>query len=352
MKRTIKLALVLTLLASLFLPQIALAQGPQGDKLVLGGSYTLQSGESLNGNLVVLGGSVDLQENSNLNGNVLLAGGSLQVGGKVTGNILATGGSVNLAGSAVVSGDISTLGATLNRAPGAQVFGNINNGFSGPAEITVPGAVQVPNAILHTEVNIIVQTFLFFLRAFLWAALAILVVLFLPRHVEQVAQAAVVQPLISAGLGVLTAVILPLVLLLVAITIIGIPVSLLGVLALVVTWAFGIVVLGLEVGKRLAQMLKVDLAAPVMAGAGTFILILVMNGIKVAIPCIGWIFTALVGCLGLGAVLLTRYGTQPYLPAGPQTMVPVDRDWTSGPPMPPTPPTPPTAAGQDQPPVV
>jgi cytoskeletal protein CcmA (bactofilin family) len=347
MKRTIKLALLLVLLVSLFLPQVALAQGPQGDKLVLGGSYTLHSAESLNGNLIVLGGSVDLQQDSVLNGNILLAGGSLQVDGKVTGNILATGGSINLASSAVVSGDISTLGATLNRAPGAQVFGNINNGLSGPAEITVPGNIQVPNTILHTEVNIIVQTFLFFLRAFLWAALAILVVLFLPRQVDQVSQAAVAQPLISAGLGVLTAVILPLVLVLVAITIIGIPVSLLGVLALVVTWAFGIVVLGLEVGKRLAQMLKVDLAVPVMAGAGTFILVLVMNGIKVAIPCIGWIFAALIGCLGLGAVLLTRYGTQPYPPAGSQTMAPVD--WTPSPPLPPAPPTP---GGQDQPPVV
>jgi cytoskeletal protein CcmA (bactofilin family) len=349
MKRTIKLALLLVLLASLLLPQVAMAQGPQGDKLVLGGSYTLHSGESLNGNLVVLGGSVDLQQNSTLNGNVLLAGGSLQVNGNVTGNILATGGSVNLDSNAVVSGDISTLGATLNRSPGAQVFGNINNGLSGPAEITVPGTVQVPNAILHSEVNIIVLTFLFFLRAFLWAALAILVVLFLPRQVEQVSQAAVGQPLISAGLGVLTAVILPLVLVLVAITIIGIPVSLLGVLALVVTWAFGIVVLGLEVGKRLGQMLKVDLAAPVMAGAGTFILILVMNGVKVAIPCIGWIFAALVGCLGLGAVLLTRYGTQPYPPAGPQALMPAEQDWTPSPPMPPTPPA---TSGPDQPPVV
>jgi cytoskeletal protein CcmA (bactofilin family) len=349
MKRTIKLALLLALLVGLLSPQVALAQGPQGDKLVLGGAYTLQSGESLNGNLIVLGGVVDLQQNSTLNGNVLLAGGSLHVDGKVTGNILATGGSINLDSNAVVSGDISTLGAALNRSPGAQVFGNINNGFSGPAEITVPGTVQVPNAIVHAEVNIIVQTFLFFLRAFLWAALAILVMLFLPRQVEQVEQAAMAQPLISVGLGVLTAVILPLVLLLAAITIIGIPVSLLGVLAFIVTWAFGIVVLGLEVGKRLAQVLNVDLAAPVVAGAGTFILILVMNGVKVVIPCIGWIFAALVGCLGLGAVLLTRFGTQPYPPAGPQAMLPVDRDWTPGPPASPAPPA---TGGQDQPPVV
>ena len=188
------------------------------------------------------------------------------------------------------------------------------------------------------------------MRAFLWAALAVLVVLFLPRQVEQVSHAVVAQPVISAGLGVLTAVILPIILLLVAITIIGIPVSLLGVLALVISWAYGIVVLGLEVGKRLAQMLKVDLAAPVVAGAGTFILVLVMNGVKVAIPCVGWIFAALVGCLGLGAVLLTRYGTQPYPPLVSQAMLPPAEDWTPGPPTPPAPPaTPPAAEEQDQP---
>ena len=100
MKRSITLALLLVLLLSLLLPQIALAQGPQGDKLVLGGSYTMHAGESLNGNLVVLGGTVDLQQNSTLNGNILLAGGSLHVDGKVTGNILATGGSIALASNA------------------------------------------------------------------------------------------------------------------------------------------------------------------------------------------------------------------------------------------------------------
>lgn len=348
MRRTLMWAFLLVLLAALVLPQTALAQGPQGDKLVLGGSYTLHTGETLNGNLVVLGGTVDLQQGSTLSGNVLLAGGSLQVGGQVTGNILATGGSVNLASSAVVNGDISTLGASLNRSPGAQVFGNINNGFSGPGEITIPGTVQVPNTFLRSEFNFVIETFLFFLRAFLWAALAILVVLFLPRQVEQVSHAAVAQPLIAVGLGVLTAVILPLILVLVAITIIGIPVTLLGLLALVASWAYGIVVLGLEVGKRLAQMLKIDLAVPVMAGAGTFILILVMNGVKVAIPCLGWIFAALVGCLGLGAVLLTRYGTQPYPPLASQAIVPPAEGWTPGPPPPPTPPSAP--GGQDLPP--
>ena len=43
-----------------------------------------------------------------------------------------------------------------------------------------------------------------------------------------------------------------------------------------------------------------------------FLLALVVDATGQFIPCIGWIFPALVAVIGIGALILTRFGTQSY----------------------------------------
>jgi hypothetical protein len=327
-----KLFLLIILIFALAWPQVALAQGPSGDKYVFGGSYTLRDGETLDGSLYVLGGTATLEEGSRVNGDVMLAGGTLRVGGRVEGDILATGGQVSVESTAYVNGDVTTLGANLDREPGAQITGEVNNGVTGPYHFNLPGGVRMPRFDIRFNPLWVALSIL--LWAFLWAALAILVVLFLPRQAERVAQAAVTQPLVAGGLGLLTAVVVPLLLVIVAITLIGIPISLLGALLLIVTWSFGLIALGTEVGKRLAQIFNQEWALAVAAGVGTFLLVFVVNSISKLVPCFGWLAPALVGVLGLGAVLLTRFGTQGYPPSAPMYPAPVTGDVP--PPPPPT----------------
>ena len=334
MKLASKLILLGVLLAGLLWPQVALAQGPSGDKYVFGGTYTLSSGQTLNGNLYVFGGIATIEDGATVDGNAMLMGGTLKLNGRVTGDVVATGGLVDLGNTAVVDGDVNTAAAHLNQALGAEIHGSINNSAGGPFQFNFPGG-GVPN--IGVNFNPLWDGLWFLFRSFLWAALAILVVLFLPRQTNQVAQAAVAQPLISGGLGLLTVVIVPLLLIVVAITIIGIPVSLLGLLALVIVWGFGIVALGTEVGKRMAEMFKQEWALAVKAGVGTFILVVVADGLARLIPCIGWTIPALLGIVGVGAVLLTRFGTQPYPPAA--LALPASGSWPPAPPVAPPAPT-------------
>jgi hypothetical protein len=336
MKTTTKLFFVIALLAVLAWPHVALAQGQQGDKYVLGGTYTLASGETLNGNLFVFGGIATLENGSQVNGDVMLAGGTLRVSGEIQGNIVATGGLISLNSTAVVTGDVNTIAANLERASGARVDGKVNSGTTGPIEIPgIPGVIRVPEAqSLRFITSPIVTGFWYFFRSFLWAALAVLVSLFLHRQTERVAQAMVAQPLIAGGIGLLTTVVFPLLLILIAITLIGIPVSFLGAILLVIAWGFGVIAVGTEVGKRIAKLLQQEWALAVSAGIGTFILTLVVNGIGF-IRCVGWVAPAIVGMLGLGAVILTRFGTQsypPYATVVPAAPVP---DWPPAPPAPP-----------------
>jgi hypothetical protein len=104
-----------------------------------------------------------------------------------------------------------------------------------------------------------------------------------------------------------------------------------------IAWIFGLIALGMEVGKRLAELAKQEWAPAVSAGLGTFVLIFVLNGLDMLIPCAGWVFPALAGMLGLGAVLLTRFGMQDY----PLLITPSMPPAPSAPPSPPAPPAPP-----------
>jgi hypothetical protein len=136
--------------------------------------------------------------------------------------------------------------------------------------------------------------------------------LFLPKSTERIGHVGIKQAPVSGGVGCLTVVILPIILVITAITIIGIPITILLSVVFVLVGIYGVIALGTETGKRLAVMLKVDWALAVSAGAGTFLLWLVVEGLNWIIPCVGGIPMFLVSLVGIGAVLLTRFGTRDY----------------------------------------
>ncbi|HSF80473.1 MAG TPA: polymer-forming cytoskeletal protein [Anaerolineales bacterium] len=310
MRLILKLALGLLLLIALAWPQTARAEGLLDDEVVFGGTFRLESGETLDGNLIILGGIATLEEGSILTGNVVLLGGTVQAAGVIQSNVVGLGGLVSLADTAVVEGNVTSIGAHVDQAEGAQVEGDITDAVRGPLTFTFPGGVEVPR--IDFGFTPVFDLMWFVLKVFLWAALAVLAVLFLPAHTKRVSEAAVGQPLVAGGLGLLSVVVLPLAAIILAITIIMIPAVLILVLLVGLAWAFGLIALGLEVGNRIEKLLNQEWVAAVSAGVGTFVLMLVLNGLDVVIPCVGWVIPALAGFVGLGAVLLTRFGTQNY----------------------------------------
>jgi hypothetical protein len=338
MKYSTRLILIISLIILvLALPGTAFAKSVHEDEVVFGGSFTLRDGETLTGNLLVFGGNASLEDGSLVNGDVILMGGNVQAAGEIDGNIVTFGGNINLTDTAVVTGDVSTIGGNVDQAPGATIEGQVRDQARGP--FFIPGGVRVPNIEAFSPFRFFVDLVWFLFLTFLFAALAVLVVMFLPRQVERTAQTAVQSPLVAGGVGLLTAIVAPLLLVILAITILLIPVSLLGFLLLVIAWAFGLIALGTEVGRRLETSLNQNWTPAVSAGIGTFILVLVTNGIG-KIPCVGWIAPFLVGILGLGAAVLTRFGTasyplSPVVYSGPlQPPEPLRGDWPPAPPAP------------------
>jgi hypothetical protein len=306
-------ALLLTVLIISLLPITAYAASPAD--VVIGNSYTLESGKVLNDDLLIVGGSVNLMTGSTVNGSVIVFGGSLNAAGTIDGDLAVFGGTVNLTSTFVINGDLITAGAAVNRDPAAQINGQIYTGGNTP-NLVLPGGLNLPNLVSNFNPlpNLLFRMGSFFVSIFLWALVAMVVAMFIPIHLTRTSQTALTQPIISGGLGCLTIIVVPVVLVILAITICLIPVALIGAFILAIAWVFGMVALGLEVGKRIGGMFKQEWHPAISAGVGTLALMVVLSGLQTIIPCVGWIPQALVGIIGLGAVLLTQFGRKPYAP--------------------------------------
>lgn len=326
MKRLLSV-LALLMVLTLAFPLSAFAQESQDGRVIFGGSFTLKIGETMDGDLAVFGGSVVLEESSRLNGSLIVIGGNAVVAGHITGDVASLGGNVDLLDPAAVEGDIFSLGGKVDVSELAEVEGNMieEDGFDLPLGPRIGPIPSVPSAPrFSVDFSPLANILWFGFRTLLLAALAVLVVMFWPQAGERTAEAIVSNPLATGGLGLLTFLVSPLVLVMLAITILLIPVSLIGVILLIVAGVYGWIAVGLEVGRRLANSLNWELHLAASAGLGTLLLTFVVGGIGM-VPCIGWIAPFIVASLGLGGVILTRFGSQPYVvsaPAAPKPAAP------------------------------
>jgi hypothetical protein len=284
--------------------------------VVLGGTYTLARGDTLDGDLMVIGGAVVLEPESLVTGNVVLIGGTLSCDGQIAGDLVVIGGMANLGGVSVVRGDATTLGGILNQAQGSQIYGQILGGTNvqGPLQFPIPSFQFRPFGIpgfWQLSLAPVLQALMIGLQSLALAALAVLVVLFWAEPTRRVARAAAGQALIAGGVGLLTIMVVPILLLLLAITICLIPFSLIGALVLAAAFVYGWVALGQEVGQRLAEAFHWVLHPAAEAGIGTLVLTLAANFIGL-VPCVGWVVPVVIGLLGLGGVVMTRFGAKAY----------------------------------------
>ncbi|NIS79664.1 MAG: hypothetical protein GTO14_05520 [Anaerolineales bacterium] len=313
--RRMLMVVCLFLVLVLAMPIPAFAGGLQDGKVVFGGTFRLESGEVLDGDLAILGGFAYLEEDSRVNGSIIVLGGNIDADGLINGDLVVVGGNANLSPSTVVLGDAVTLGGNINRND-ARIDGT----FEEVTDFTATYDFDEFDFDFGRWFAVPFQTFRFGFEArvfvylftsFVLAALAVLVVLLWPEATAKVGTTVIDQPAAAGGFGLLTAIVAIPLLFGIAITICFLPVSMLGFLILGLAWLFGIVGLGYEVGTRMGRSLDQEFQPVMAAGLGTLVLSLVVGGIGF-IPCVGWLASFLVGVFGLGAVLLTRFGSRPY----------------------------------------
>ncbi len=329
MKRKVGLLALLIVLFLLAAP-VALAQDGDGDKVLFGQSFTLRAGERLNGDLTAFNGTITLERDSAVQGDVVAFGGSVTVAGKVAGSVVVMGGRVNLAETALVDGDLVVLGSVVEQAAGAVVRGQV---LTGPRGFRLGGGV-VPAPVLEVRPpaqrlwRLIEGLFLWQLRTLGSSLLLILiglaVLLVAPQGVARVASAAAAQPAVSFGLGLLT---LLLALFAGALLLIVCGLGLLVWLALAVGLLLGWIGVGLWIGQRLLDLLRLHPTSSIPALALGMLVITVLANLPF---CIGFLFWLVLGSIGLGAVVATRFGTESATggPSQPAVVLPPEDDLT------------------------
>lgn len=300
---------------------------------VFGDSFTLASGDALNSSLVVFGGNVIIEAEATVKCKMVIYGGNVDIAGTVGDDVTLFGGNLTLHDTAVVDGTVTTVGGSFAQDTGAEVTGGVSQGFNfnGPNLDFLPRPYQAVRSIVE------------FLLGLLWAgavatlaALAALaVVFFMPTPMARVSAALTTAPLASGLLGFLSLFAVPIVLVLVALTICLSPLSLVGGVLLGVGLIVGWLALGYTFGAQIAKAFKLTLSPAVWATGGTFILTLLMQladltanyadvlsrfgggGLAFLLSCTYGLVALTLTSLGLGAVILTRFGTRPYLGSTP-----------------------------------
>lgn len=289
------------------------------DGFSVSSSYTLQSGEQRPGNQVVLAGTIVLEADSVVEGDVTLIGERVTLNADVRGDAIAVADRLIVGDNTRIAGDLVICAKNLERSDAARIAGQVreecNRGGRASAANTINSGWESWRGSALFRMGAVVSGSLFF------GALSALLTAILPRPLVRMSESIHRAPVLAGGVGLLTMLaatgltvvygvslllILPLVLLPVVILawlVIG-ALSVMGWVALV--GPFGIALLrraGLESPPRMV--------AAAVGGVALSLLLRVWS-IFWFTAWIGLLATALLGAVGLGAVLLTRAGTRSY----------------------------------------
>ena len=308
---------------------VGAAQEGVGGTLVVGSDETVSSVSGVYGSIVVKGtvtgdvsgvaGDVTIREGGVVEGNIDAAAGSIRISGTVQGDVSTGTGSIHVTDTGLVEGDFK-VGAGRVRIDGS-INGDAEIGADTirlgekatiDGSLTYNGDLQGNRAAVQGDITrdpslggglfefvLPIGSFIFTVNAFILNFLlgALLLAVF-PNFSASVADRVATRPARTGlvGLGVFLGV--PLVLTLVAITVIGIPISIAGILLfLVISW-IGLVYGRFAVGAWLLSLADVD-------NRWAALVVGLLLGVALwQIPVLGGIINLVIYLLGLGALVL------------------------------------------------
>ncbi len=323
-----------------------------GQRVSITSSVTVEEGEVAE-TAVAVGG--DVRVDGEVERDVVAVGGAVRVNGRVGGEVVAVGGSVYAGPDAVIEGNVTSVGGQVEREPGAQIGGQVSEvsmtgaffdsgRFRGERDDwhrEIDGRMERIGDVFGHAVGLVVLVLLIALVTVLGRA-----------PVERVAAKAAHDPWRALIAGFLTELlffpVLAVIVLILVISVVGIPLLVLVpfvLLLFVVAFLVGIAgvartVSGL-VERRFGWRLEgVFLPALVgvtaihvwaLFGSGLDAIGGPMSVAAVMFWLFGWTVQFLAWTIGLGAVILTRFGAGPrpvpgalpspaLPPGGPGTM--------------------------------
>jgi hypothetical protein len=282
-------------------------EGLYTGSLIIEGAHHIQNGEKLAGAVLLLDGSLVLEEGAQVDGPVFMLGGSLESDGFIQGDVSVLGGDFTLGPTAVVGGSLNLGGGNVTRSPHAEIRGEVITG----------DGLQIPNQPASLIQDFQQQWQIILFQALGFAILSYLVVRYLPRPAARLSRAATRHYLVSAAMGLLVGMVSLVLVILMAFTVILIPISFIFGLVILAAVAGGWVGIAYSLGMWIIRTAKLDLRPSYAAALGGLIYIFLF-GILSIIGGFG-VIQLLLASLALGAVFLTRFGLTEFTPVEDNT---------------------------------
>ena len=306
-------------------PHLNLTQPVKGDALIAGGSASVSA--PLGGDLYGAGGSVLLE--STVARNARIAGGRVEIAtlGQVAGKTTLAGGRVTVLGKAghqltvfaehvtldgQVDGNVTIAARTLTIGPHTRVAGRLTCRGAVPAQRD-PAAV-ITGGMNYLSFDFEDETYQPVAKVVAWvSAIALTVGLFvigtlaiilMPNVTERMSRLGRRRPMSSLGFGLVAIICVPIAIVVLMLTIVGIPLALM----LLMAWPM-ILLLGYLAGVMTVS----DAMAGARAGAKGRRVLLLGAGLGIMllfarVPIAGWGIGMLLVILGIGAIALSAMG--------------------------------------------
>ena len=258
-------------------------------QLMMTGAHVIESHE---GALIVGEAVVEIPAGARVPGPIYVIGGELAVGGEVSGDVIQLSGTVTVESGARIGDELRHVAGTLVVSANAEVGRRTSLDLAGPAGGGTAGR-YLPGAMLA----LILGWVGFLLTRKRRAAL------------DNVAAAVSGHPVATLTVGVLLTLTFISVFVFMAMTLVLLPVAIVGLLGGLATLGYGVVGWGHLIGIRLPIRHE---RLSTVAGV-----VLVVIGMQLAgsIPLVGDLIVVAVLLLGLGAVVVTYFGVAHFRPA-------------------------------------
>ncbi len=213
-------------------------------------------------------------------------------GDEVRGNLDVVFGNVTCGDGAQIDGDVRTFFGSFSQLDGCAVGGRVVN--AADEDALVPWFGPLTNADIFAQNR-------GFIKKLAWDVVVVFAFLLFPMRVRIALDRVEKHPGLSGVAGALAAIALLPIMVLLGLSIIGIPLIPLEVaIALAGLW-IGYAAVALLIGRRLYELLRPH-ATPTPLGALGLGLVVVTAA--ETLPIVGWAVTALVALVGLGAAIL------------------------------------------------
>ena len=264
-------------------------------KVGIFGDVRVEKGEVYSDDLICIGGAATVE--GKVEGDVVVIGGSLDFSGEAR-EVVVIGGKATISSGSVINGNLVHLMGTFKRDPDVTIHGQ---------------AIDVGSHLPHHVQRLLSRGLLGFIVILRVVSLIIslvvifLIVLLAPERVERMSEVLEPRWPASLGFGILGYAVFIVLAIILAITLIGIPLVVLLGLAVWVLGLMGIAAIMMALGRRVG--LGTGLIGPDPSVLSCVFVGFLVVALVRFIPVVGELAWLLLSVIGLGLVLVTKVGS-------------------------------------------